>query len=68
MASHDDLDLIRLFGLSAEEAGGLGLAPSTQAPRAAPAASGELPTEIAVPAVLVEVVIGVTVLLVWLAT
>ena len=35
MASPDDLDLIRLFGLSAEEAGGLGLAPSTQAPRAA---------------------------------
>src|SRR5436190_1186449 len=30
MASHDDLDLIRLFGLSAEEAGGLGLAPSAQ--------------------------------------
>ena len=30
MASHDDLDLIRLFGLSAEEASGLGLAPSTQ--------------------------------------
>ena len=30
MASPDDLDLIRLFGLSAEEAGGLGLAPSAQ--------------------------------------
>src|SRR5205809_8077201 len=43
MASHDDLDLIRLFGLSAEEAGGLGLAPSAQPPRAAPPVSGGLP-------------------------
>ena len=36
MASHDDLDLIRLFGLSAEEASGLGLDPSVQPPRPAP--------------------------------
>ncbi|HKC76607.1 MAG TPA: Hpt domain-containing protein, partial [Chloroflexota bacterium] len=37
MASHDDLDLIRLFGLSAEEASGLGLAPSAQPPGPEPA-------------------------------
>src|SRR5919202_1219150 len=37
MASHDDFDLIRLFGLSAEEANGLGLDPSGQPPRPAPA-------------------------------
>src|SRR5919199_1532337 len=36
MASHEDLDLIRLFGLSAEEASGLGLDPSVQPPRPAP--------------------------------
>src|SRR5437763_9862557 len=41
MASHDDLDLIRLFGLSAEEASGLGLDPSVQPPRPAPAAPAE---------------------------
>src|SRR5579871_6426228 len=32
MANHEDLDLIRLFGLSAEEAGGLGLTGSGQVP------------------------------------
>src|ERR671933_101186 len=41
MASHDDLDLIRLFGLSAEEASGLGLDPSVQPPRPAPPAPAE---------------------------
>src|SRR5437764_7836545 len=34
MANHDDLYLISLFGLSAEEATGLGLGPSGQPPRA----------------------------------
>src|SRR5919202_3499159 len=41
MASHEDLDLIRLFGLSAEEASGLGLDPSVQLPRPAAPAPAE---------------------------